>query len=417
MSSMSISIPYANINVSTGHVLILAAAMLFRPIEASWVSALGVVVRDEISGNTRPISLIFNRVQLFASAYAASEVFHRARFIFGDPSWALVSSIMAAVASFLTNLILLGSYLRIVDGVRISTFWSFIKPALWGYFMVVPIAYLIYITYTQAGWLSLVLFMLPLAAARYSLVRYMDVKLQFITTIRSLMAALEARDEDTFGHSDRVSRIAVEVGKSLGFSEDRIEKLQMAAILHDIGKIGIPDAVLKKRGKYSEDEFREMAKHPIIGQKIIQNSVLMEDIALWVRHHHERYDGRGYPGRLSGNSIPIESRIISVCDAYDAMTSSRPYRDRLEHEIAIAELKKQAGVQFDPKIVDVACEILNDEKRRRNLLEVDANLMDVLVSLAPDQAQAAALAYRIAQEERHIDDVGESQAAVSKDKD
>lgn len=174
----------------------------------------------------------------------------------------------------------------------------------------------------------------------------------FSGTIRALAETIDAKDPSTRGHSDWVSKYALMIGRSLGLSNERLEHLKYAGYLHDIGKIGIADEVLRKPEQLSEDEWRQMKKHPLVSSKILEPVQLSSTIKDAVKHHHERFDGKGYPYGLSGSAIPLESRILAVADSFEAMTADRHYRKALSDEQAVAELKRCAGSQFDPDIVE-----------------------------------------------------------------
>lgn len=174
-----------------------------------------------------------------------------------------------------------------------------------------------------------------------------EMSLQTITTIAKM---LDAKDSYTEGHSQRVAVYSVRLGKELGMSEDELENLRKIALLHDIGKIGVPDLVLNKPGRLTDEEFAAMKQHTSTGGEIIRTVKTIPGLYDGVKYHHERYDGKGYPEGLSGEDIPYIARIISVADAYDAMTSNRIYRKHLPNEQVIEELKKGAGTQFDPEI-------------------------------------------------------------------
>ena len=141
------------------------------------------------------------------------------------------------------------------------------------------------------------------------------------------------------------------------FSHEEIKKIQMAAVLHDVGKIAVPEKILNKEGKITQEEFNEIKKHPSNGYSIVSQIKNMKEIAVIIKYHHERWDGKGYPDGILKEEIPIESRIISVVDAYDAMTSDRPYRKGMSHEKAVEELIYNAGKQFDSEVVDIFCHI------------------------------------------------------------
>jgi diguanylate cyclase (GGDEF)-like protein/putative nucleotidyltransferase with HDIG domain len=169
--------------------------------------------------------------------------------------------------------------------------------------------------------------------------------------IEALAAALVERDRYTGEHSAFVVDMAKTVAAALGLDEVEVERIGHAALLHDIGKVGMPDRILHKQGPLAGDEWELMREHPVIGERILRAIPGMGSVARIVRHEHERYDGSGYPDGLAGEAIPLGSRVILACDAYHAMTSDRPYRAAMAHEYAVAELVRCAGSQFDPRIV------------------------------------------------------------------
>jgi len=162
---------------------------------------------------------------------------------------------------------------------------------------------------------------------------------------------LDLRDHGTAGHSQRVRDMASLLGAAMGLSKEELRVLRQAARVHDIGKIALPDSVLFKNGRLSEEEWQLMRQHPTLGYKLCKSIPILEPAAEIVYAHHERYDGRGYPRGLKGEEIPLGARIFAVIDAYDAMTSDRPYRRALGHDYALAEIERNAGTQFDPQVV------------------------------------------------------------------
>lgn len=182
----------------------------------------------------------------------------------------------------------------------------------------------------------------------------------YLESIQTLRQTVEAKDPYTKGHSDRVSEYSVLIGKKLGLSEEDLHTLKIGGLFHDIGKIGVPDNILLKKTKLSEDEYSQIKNHPSIGVHILSNAKIFKDIIPIVSHHHERYDGKGYPGQLKGNDIPYLARISAIADTFDAMTSKRPYRDALSMDIVKDEIKKNAGKQFDPEIAKEFIDILEN---------------------------------------------------------
>ena len=179
------------------------------------------------------------------------------------------------------------------------------------------------------------------------------IRAAFLNAITALAYALEAKDKYTSGHSQRVTKISVAIVKKLGMPQGSINEIRLAGLIHDIGKIGVRESVLNKPAKLTDDEFKHIKSHCEVGEHILTPIVEDEEILKMVRHHHERYDGTGYPDRLKGEQIPLGARILAVADTYDAMTSERPYREAMIDETAYAEIERCKGTQFDPEVTDV----------------------------------------------------------------
>jgi HD-GYP domain-containing protein (c-di-GMP phosphodiesterase class II) len=198
-----------------------------------------------------------------------------------------------------------------------------------------------------------------------TLLRVKELEEQQQALLKSVICAfnqlLDLRDLGTGIHSTRLAEWAVRVARKLGLAESDFYQLEAAALLHDIGKIGIPDAILKKEGKLTGEEKALMNKHPEYSWSILRLFPGLDKASLFALHHHESFDGRGYPGNLKGDEIPIGSRIVAVIDAYDAMISNRCYRKGLSHEEAVKRLNQSAGTQFDPMVVQAFVEIAGQE--------------------------------------------------------
>lgn len=179
-------------------------------------------------------------------------------------------------------------------------------------------------------------------------------------TIRIIGRTIDAKDKYTIGHSNRVAAYAVEIGRRYGLDKEQLEQLHYSALLHDIGKIGIPDSILKKPGKLTDEEYEQIKQHPAIGGEILKDFTLVPWITAGTKYHHERYDGKGYNEGLKGEEIPLYARIISVADSYDSMSSGRVYRPPLPEDVIIQELEKGKGTQFDAKFADIMIQMLRD---------------------------------------------------------
>jgi putative two-component system response regulator len=182
---------------------------------------------------------------------------------------------------------------------------------------------------------------------------YRTLKKAHLDSVKVLAEAIDAKDPYTRGHSERVGRMSLSIANHLDFAEGRLEVLQYGALLHDIGKIGIKDEVLQKPGPLSAGEYQYIQEHPLIGAKIVEEIDFFKDKIPMIRHHHEHFDGSGYPDGLIGEAIPLEARIITVPDAFDAMASLRPHRKALPLQDILVELEKGKGRQFDPKILEI----------------------------------------------------------------
>jgi len=215
-----------------------------------------------------------------------------------------------------------------------------------------PLAWLMALTYTIAWWATL-LFALPLYTTRMAYRRFVEMRDMFTQTIGALAGAVDKRDPFTSRHSHRVKQISVDIGREMRVSEAELEALEWGGLLHDVGKIGVPDAVLLKQERLNREERMFMNAHPVFGAEIIAPVTKLAPELTIIRHHHEWYNGSGYPDRLIGDEIPKLARILHVADAFEAMTAARPYRmTPLTPEQALAELRKFAGIQFDPAVVD-----------------------------------------------------------------
>ena len=179
------------------------------------------------------------------------------------------------------------------------------------------------------------------------------IRSSFLSAITSLAYALEAKDKYTSGHSQRVADFSMAIAKEMGLKQESIEKIKLAGLVHDIGKIGVMESVLNKPGRLTEEEYKHVQKHPEIGERILAPVANTDEILKLVRSHHERYDGTGYPDGLKGIQIPLCARILAIADAYEAMTSERPYREAMSDKEAQAKVERGAGSQFDPEVSDV----------------------------------------------------------------
>ncbi len=353
-------LPIRDARVSVGFAIDMGAILLFTPQEAGLVAGVSFLIANLIQAKPLDVTL-FNGSQAAITAGVTGLVWqriwpHQAIVPLPEGKLQLLMACLAGAALFyyLVNVTLVSLGVYLAWDVPIRTFLS--KNVLWtfpNYLALGSLGFLIAVLYLNIGILGIALLWVPLLLARYSFKQYMDIRAAHLETIQALALALDAKDPHTRGHSERVAKYAVEIGRELKLSENDLEMLHYAGILHDIGKIGISDTVLNKVGKLTEEEFKLIQMHTEIGDRVVRPVTFLRGVAQVIRHHHERYDGRGYPDRIKGEEIPLGARIMAVADAFDAMTYDRVYRAGMSKEEAVNELIRGKGTQFDPAIVDV----------------------------------------------------------------
>jgi uncharacterized integral membrane protein len=204
----------------------------------------------------------------------------------------------------------------------------------------------------RMGWFAAVIVLVPLFVARWAMAQFAEEQRAYTATMNALCQAVETKDYYTRGHGDRVSRGSVMIARKIGMNSARTEAIRFAGMLHDVGKLGVPTQVLQKTGPLTEDEFAAIQLHPMRGLEIVREIGFLFEALNGIMHHHERIDGRGYPMGLAGHEIPEFARVIAVADAFDSMTSTRSYREAKSIDLAVAELRRGAGSQFDPVLVE-----------------------------------------------------------------
>ena len=266
-------------------------------------------------------------------------------------------------ATFFINTGMISLFMKIFTGSSIIKTWQ--SNSLWcwpNYVAIAPIGYFLSVLYRKPnGFVYILLLLGPLLLARYSFKLYLDSKEQYYKTIQTLTAAIEAKDTYTEGHSRRVEHYAERIAQKLRYPPKRIESIRVAALLHDIGKIGIKDSILAKPGRLTDEEWNIIRQHPSIGIKILEEVTFPGHVKDAILHHHEKYGGGGYPDNLKGGQISTDAYILATADAYDAMTSDRPYRKALPKEAAIEIIRKEKGTHFHPEIADILISILEEE--------------------------------------------------------
>lgn len=346
----------------TGAILLLGG-----PTMLAVVVATASLVPDVRPGK-QPIKVVFNVSQLVVSCLISGWlcVSVAARVGVTLPAESLTATsypgVLIAAAAFavvfpLVNSTLVGIAITLAEGAPFGRVW--VSNFSWHLGTQMALA-LLGVALAQAmstlHVLGILVFLVPLVVSRGVFQSYVKLRETYADTIRGLVAAIEAKDPYTRGHSERVSKYSVAIAGAMGLPWTRIEQLELASLLHDLGKIGIGQRILVKPGRLSPDEFAQIRRHPEIGAEIIGAVPFLSGAVPAIVHHHERYDGRGYHTGLSGDTIPMDARILAVADCYDAMTSDRPYKQVLEHSQAVEELRAGSGSQFDPFVVSVFCE-------------------------------------------------------------
>ena len=334
----------------------LAAAFLGGPAAAVLVAAVGTFELRELRAGVPWYGTLYNHATFVVPALVASMVYVS---VAGPGSFTasvltLVAAFLAGVAFLSLNALLSSAAVAVRSNLSIrAVLWSDLGMIGRSMLAYSPLAWLMAVVSVSVGQWAVILFALPLATTRSAYKRVVEIRDMFTQTISSLSSAVDAKDHFTAGHSKRVQEISVVIGRQLRCSEAELEALEWGGLLHDIGKIGVPDAVLLKPDRLTREERVIMNMHPVKGEEIIRPVQRLAPELPIIRHHHEWYNGSGYPDHLVGEGIPKLARILHVADAFEAMTAARPYRmTPLTAEQAMGELRKYAGIQFDPVMVD-----------------------------------------------------------------
>lgn len=343
-SQTAISVSFAPI-----YAVILLSSPLLAALVAFFAAFFGTL-------KSKWYATLFNGSQYAISAFLSGLVFERLGgygFHWENPGFYL--AVGASIgAFFLCNLLLVLGVVSLNTGTPFSAIWKqSINGILLQYFALFPFSLLLYFVYAYVGYVGIALFFLPLLVARYSFKLFVDTKRMHLELLRALTAAVDAKDPYTRGHSARVAALALEIADRLHLSGRQKEIIEYAAILHDVGKIGIADAILSKPGRLNPEEYRIVQEHPLIGYRIVKDVDFLRQVAEVILSHHERCNGKGYPHGKCKEEIPLEARIVAVADVFDALTSERPYRRAYTVEEALAIMENEEEGHFDPEILSV----------------------------------------------------------------
>lgn len=357
--------------VSVSFAITFSAILLTDPLTAAIVTVAGVVFRcPYVDGrgrvhifNNAISKTIFNISQSIINAGLAGIVYVYidniidVGFAFFNPAAAIISLI---IYIFL-NTFFMAVLMSILLNENLIYMWkNNLLAMIINVVLVSLLSVVIAFSYDSYKIGGILLFFIPLMLARYSFKLYLDMKKNYFDTINVLIRTIEANDPYTSGHSLRVSAYAETIARKLNLPYSKIDFIKSAALLHDIGKIGIDKKILNKTGTLEKEEFEIIKSHPRIGAEIISDLSFLSNLSDIIRHHHERNDGRGYPDGLTHDNIPLETSILTIADSFDAMTTDRPYRNALTLEYALDQIKENSGSQFNPDIVNIAIVALRE---------------------------------------------------------
>ncbi len=332
---------------------ILGAIFLGGPAVGGWVAAIGTTELREVRGRIPWYGTLANHAGVVLPAVTAGVLYELVRSVGPATEIHFIAAMVASVTFYVFNQFLAAYLISLRTGESVqAVFVGDSRDTAVTNAALAPLAWLMATVYQNIWWATL-LFGLPLYTTRLGYQKFMEMRLMFTQTIGALAEAVDKRDPFTARHSQNVKSISVEIGRAMRLGDGELEALEWGGLLHDVGKIGVPDHVLKKAERLNKEERMIMNSHPVLGAEIIAPVQRLAPELPIIRHHHEWYNGSGYPDRLMGDEIPLLARILHVADAFEAMTAARPYRmTPLTAEQALGELRKFAGIQFDPVVVD-----------------------------------------------------------------
>ncbi len=355
--------PKTKVSVET--IAIFATLLLFPPPAAIAISALGKFISYQVFLRKKWPNTLFEVAQTTLYAGLGGFFYHS---LVSEPLTSVINSprglltlvgvalIMHVVNAFLVaGVVALQTQRSLMRA--LVTYNSYDLPQQAALYVMGPLAALV----AQIGFWALCLMIIPVALVYISFRNNALLRFQTKEAVEALADTIDMRDPYTFAHSQRVARYARELAINLGLPEDVVDTIESAARVHDLGKIGVDTSILSKPTALSEAEWEMMRKHPAIGVSIVGRFPFFRSGQELILHHHERYDGQGYPAGLEGDSIPIGARVIAVADAFDAMTSDRPYRRALPLRAVLRELEQHKGTQWDPQVTEVLTGILRQE--------------------------------------------------------
>jgi len=359
---LSIELLTGGSTLSVASLVFFTLNFYFGPFWTMLIAAISYFFWNKFCLHKEFIKYFHNMLQISLSVFSAGVVFYLTGGRFGVLNFpgVIFPLMMMLMTYFTVNSLAVSCAIGFYEG--ISPFWVWYDNCRWQLFYTVaslPLLLLMLYLYQEMQEWGIILFFLPLMMIRQAYLHYVKLKQTYKETVLTLVKGIEANDPYTSGHSERVSIYARNLASAMNLPYSEVEKIEIAAILHDVGKIGGDyHSLIRKPAKLTDEEFKIIQQHPVLSANLVSHiHFLRGDIENIIRHHHESYSGNGYPDGLKGEEIPLGSRIIMVSDAYDAMTTDRPYRKALSHQQAIEELQRYSGYQFDPKVIEVVLKI------------------------------------------------------------
>jgi len=366
----SLLVTTGNLAISTGFTITLSSILLFNPLVTALIVTIGIgfrVCKKKAVYHIFNIPLYktaFNVCSIMISVVISAIIFEitGGKFFNFDLSKILTPIILFSLTYLLINYFLLSLLLHLWGGTRFfNTFMENLKMGLLNVIGMVPLGIIIAEVFKVYSYIGVIVIFGPILLARYSFIMYLSMKKSYVDTVKALSLAIEAKDKYTEGHSNRVVEYVEKIASKMKFSESHLENLKIASLLHDIGKIGIPESILNKPGKLSDEEYSIIKEHPVIGANIVKDIDALKNCTDIIMYHHERYDGKGYPKGLKEDKIPLDAYIIALADAFDAMCSDRPYRKAMSRDDAAKIIKAERGKQFNPDVADIFLKIIDTE--------------------------------------------------------
>jgi putative nucleotidyltransferase with HDIG domain len=352
-------------------IIAILAVFLTRGMDAAisiWMVSSGILFLYDIINKPKTaatrwgvIKFIFNTSTIIIAIFLASKLCALIPWTLGDMSFPIVllPTIVFSVAAFMFNALIMLTMFRLNGEITGRDMLGTMQGLLLNVLAAMPLGLLIaeLLSMESGTWIAMIM-LFPLLMARYAWQLYLDSKRQQDRLVAAFISTMEAKDTYTQGHSQRVGEFAEMIAQQMGLGQKKIAILREAAVLHDVGKIGIEDYILRKPGPLDPDERRKMQEHPMIGVKIVEQVGLASEVVEIIRQHHERPDGKGYPNGIGAEQILMGAKILGVADAFDAMTSDRPYRLGMPQERAVEILLEESGKQFDPASVEALLKAL-----------------------------------------------------------